>query len=267
VGGWLDGATRVLCKSLIGTKRHYLRTRQFVWLVPLSNRLLFLAGGLLLAAATKACPRPSGWLSPRVLWAFTSMPALLVVGPQSYPWAWFLPASGIACRLVPWLERWEVLRRRWLVWGFPSLLSLVVIPAVAIRGGEWIAQRRECARPLPPADSPNGLLVVLDTVGADRMSVHGHPGPTTPALERLAQRAVRFTEARATAPWTLASHASMFSGRLPHELNSAGMTPPAERLPDPGRGPRLSRLRDGRIRSKHRLLVVRHGSGSRLHSL
>jgi arylsulfatase A-like enzyme len=50
------------------------------------------------------------------------------------------------------------------------------------------------------------------------MSVYGYPRPTTPALEQLARRAVRFTEARATAPWTLASHASMFSGRLPHEL-------------------------------------------------
>ena len=57
---------RVLCKSLIGTNRLYMMTRHFVWLVPLSNLLLFFVGGLLLAAATKACPRPFGWLSPRV---------------------------------------------------------------------------------------------------------------------------------------------------------------------------------------------------------
>jgi arylsulfatase A-like enzyme len=78
--------------------------------------------------------------------------------------------------------------------------------------------RRESARPLPPAGSPNVLLIVLDTVRADRMSVYGYPRSTTPALEQLAKRAVRFREARATSPWTLASHASMFSGRLPHEL-------------------------------------------------
>ena len=90
--------------------------------------------------------------------------------------------------------------------------------AGAIFGGDWIEKRREVARPLPPADSPNVLLIVLDTVRADRMSAYGYPRPTTPALEQLAKRAVRFTEARATAPWTLASHASMFTGRLPHEL-------------------------------------------------
>ena len=218
VAGWLEVGMRVLCKSLIGTNRLYMMTRHFVWLVPLSNLLLFFVGGLLLAAATKACPRPFGWLSPRVICAFALMPALLVAGPQIYPWAWLILASGIAIRLVPWLERSEVPWRRWLIWGFPSLLSLVLVMAGVIFGGDWIEKRREGARPLPPADSPNVLLIVLDTVRADRMSVYGYPRPTTPALEQLAKRAVRFTEARATAPWTLASHASMFSGRLPHEL-------------------------------------------------
>jgi arylsulfatase A-like enzyme len=218
VAGWLEVGMRVLCKTLIGTNRLYMMTRHFVWLVPLSNLLLFLVGGLLLAAATKACPRPFGWLSPRVICAFALMPALLVAGPQIYPWAWLILASGIAIRLVSRLERSEVPWRRWLIWGFPCLLSLVLVMAGMIFGGDWIEKRREDARPLPPADSPNVLLIVLDTVRADRMSVYGYSRPTTPALEQLARRAVLFAEARATAPWTLASHASMFSGRLPHEL-------------------------------------------------
>jgi arylsulfatase A-like enzyme len=224
VAGWLEVGMRVLCKSLIGTNRLYMMTRHFVWLIPLSNLLLFFVGGLLLAAATKACPRPFGWLSPRVICAFALMPALLVAGPQIDPWAWLILASGIATRLVPWLERTEVPWRRWLIWGCPSLLSLVLVIAGVIFGGDWIARRREGARPLPPADSPNVLLIVLDTVRADRMSVYGYPRRTTPALEQLAKRAVRFTEARATAPWTLASHASMFSGRWSHELGVEWMT-------------------------------------------
>jgi arylsulfatase A-like enzyme len=218
VAGWLEVGMRVLCKVLIGTNRLYMMTRHFVWLIPLSNWLLFLVGGLLLAAATKAWPRMFGWLSPRVICAFALMPALLVAGPQIYPWAWLILASGIAIRLVPWLARSEVAWRRWLIWGFPSLLSLVLVMVGVIAGGDWIEKRREGARPLPPADSPNVLLIVLDTVRADRTSVYGYPRRTTPALEQLAKRAVCFTEARATAPWTLASHASMFSGRLPHEL-------------------------------------------------
>src|SRR5207302_1043365 len=49
--------------------------------------------------------------------------------------------------------------------------------------------------------------------------------PTTPRLERLAKQGIRFDEARATAPWTLASHASFFTGRWPHELGVEWLTP------------------------------------------
>ncbi len=51
--GWLEVGTRVLLKSLVVTDRMYLMSRQFVWLVPLSNLLLFLVAGLFLAVATK----------------------------------------------------------------------------------------------------------------------------------------------------------------------------------------------------------------------
>jgi hypothetical protein len=155
--GWLEVGMRVVCKNLIGTNRLYMMTRHFVWLVPLSNLLLFIVAGLLLAAATKACPRPFGWLSPRVICAFALLPALLVAGPQIYPWVWLILASGIAIRLVPRLERSEVPWRRWLIWGFPGLLSLVLVVAGVIFGSDWVGKRREGARPLPPAGSPNAL--------------------------------------------------------------------------------------------------------------
>ena len=78
---------------------------------------------------------------------------------------------------------------------------------------------------MPPAGSPNVLLIVLDTVRADHLSLYGYPRPTTPNLERLARRGIRFDQARAAAPWTLASHANMFTGRWPHELAVEWMRP------------------------------------------
>jgi membrane-anchored protein YejM (alkaline phosphatase superfamily) len=89
----------------------------------------------------------------------------------------------------------------------------------------WFKQRREASRPLPPAGSPNVLLIVLDTVRADRLSLYGYHRSTTPTLERLAKRGIRFDAARAAAPWTLMSHASFFSGRWPHELDVKWQTP------------------------------------------
>ncbi len=41
----------------------------------------------------------------------------------------------------------------------------------------------------------------------------------------MAKHGIRFDEARATAPWTLPSHASMFTGRWPHELDASWKSP------------------------------------------
>jgi arylsulfatase A-like enzyme len=70
----------------------------------------------------------------------------------------------------------------------------------------------------PPPNAPNVILIVMDTVRAQSMSLLGYPRETTPNLKQLAQSGVNFTHAVATAPWTLASHASMFTGRYPFEL-------------------------------------------------
>ena len=78
---------------------------------------------------------------------------------------------------------------------------------------------------LPPAGSPNVLFIVLDTVRADHLSLYGYPRSTTPTLKRLAENGIRFDRARATAPWTLPSHASFFTGRWPHELGVQWLTP------------------------------------------
>ena len=60
---------------------------------------------------------------------------------------------------------------------------------------------------------------MLDTVRFDHLSLYGYGRDTTPNLVRWAKQGVRFEQARAAAPWTLPSHASMFTGWWPHELD------------------------------------------------
>ena len=60
--------------------------------------------------------------------------------------------------------------------------------------------------------APHVLLVVLDTVSAKHLGTYGHRRPTSPALDSLASEGVVFENAFATAPWTLPSHASLFTG-------------------------------------------------------
>jgi len=67
------------------------------------------------------------------------------------------------------------------------------------------------------ARAPDVLLVVLDTVRADHLSAYGYRLPTSPHLDALARTADRYADARASAPWTLPSHASLFTGLAPFE--------------------------------------------------
>ena len=66
---------------------------------------------------------------------------------------------------------------------------------------------------------------MLDTVGANHLSLHGYSRTTSPTLDELAERGVRFERMLATSSWSLPSHASMFTGRWPHELSPGFFTP------------------------------------------
>jgi len=61
----------------------------------------------------------------------------------------------------------------------------------------------------------NIIWIVTDTARRDHVSVYGGDRKTTPNLEKFARDARVFDHAIATAPWTLPSHASMFTGMYP----------------------------------------------------
>lgn len=64
----------------------------------------------------------------------------------------------------------------------------------------------------PPPTGPSVLVVLWDTVRADRMSLYGHDRPTTPALERFAADAAVYERAQSPGMWTVPSHGSLFTG-------------------------------------------------------
>jgi len=71
-------------------------------------------------------------------------------------------------------------------------------------------------RELPaPAKRPNLLLVSLDTVRADHLSLYGYEHETSPELDRLAGDAFVFERASAPAPETVSSHMSLFTSLHP----------------------------------------------------
>jgi arylsulfatase A-like enzyme len=224
--GLLEVGMRALCRAIDPRNRIYLMSRHFVWLTPLANLLLFFTLGLLLAGITRCWPRRGGWLSARLLLALAIQPMLLVAWPAIYSPAWFILSLGIAFQLAPRIESQSTQRRMWWWAGtLPIVLGIVPLLAASVWSGDWMKERREARQALPPSGSPNVLFIVLDTVRADHLSMEGYSRPTAPNLERLAKDGIRFDRARATAPWTLPSHGSFFTGRLPHELGAEWLTP------------------------------------------
>ncbi len=95
------------------------------------------------------------------------------------------------------------------------VLGLIFLVPGDIAGLIDVAESPTPAAAAPRADaaSPNILLIVLDTVRADRMSVYGYSRDTTPFLSAWARESTVYDRAVSPAPWTLPSHASIFTGQ------------------------------------------------------
>src|SRR6476660_130191 len=66
-----------------------------------------------------------------------------------------------------------------------------------------------------PAGRPNVLLVTIDTLRADHLGAYGYATASTPTLDALAHRGVRFETAVAHVPLTGPSHASILTAQTP----------------------------------------------------
>jgi len=62
---------------------------------------------------------------------------------------------------------------------------------------------------------PNVILIVMDTVRADHLSIAGYSRDTTPNLRKMAADATWYSQAVSAADVTLSSHASIFTGLYP----------------------------------------------------
>jgi arylsulfatase A-like enzyme len=97
----------------------------------------------------------------------------------------------------------------------PRALALLVLVVVlgSAAATVWVLRGQRPASSFP--ERPDVLLVVLDTVRADRLSAYGYSRPTSPMLEDLATVGVRFDDVTAPGSWTWPSHASLFTGLAP----------------------------------------------------
>jgi arylsulfatase A-like enzyme len=200
-------------------------SRQFPWMYPLAGVLILGAPGLALALAAWIWPGRVRTSLVLFVLLFLTFLGILFRCPI-YTVVCALLAAGLALRVAPFVARraagFDRVVRRSI-----GILAGMLVAAIAVCGGRDLWAERWTLAHTPPLARgvPNVLLLVLDTVRADDLSLYGYPHPTTPNLVRLAARGVRFDRAFATAPWTAPSHASMFTGRWPHELSVAWNRP------------------------------------------
>lgn len=91
--------------------------------------------------------------------------------------------------------------------------AILVLGAAALLKQQPIVAGR-AAKTAPPSVSgmPNIIIIIMDTVRADHLSVYGYERDTTPNLRELAKQAIVYTQAIAPGDMTLTSHASLFTG-------------------------------------------------------
>ena len=218
VNGLLELLMLVI-RVTVSEKGFFLRSGHFVWMVPVSELTICVGWGLLVAVMARwVCPLSVRSVIGSFVFIACFSQLLMVRGLNSLTCG----SSGCRdCHPVSALDRGPHYASR---------------PADAIRDAgpaghpgparglgsllESLGRRRSEDPRLGQTDrAPNILLIVLDTVRADHLRIYGYDRDTTPNLARLASRGVRFDRAHSAASWTLPSHATMLTGRWPHELS------------------------------------------------
>jgi arylsulfatase A-like enzyme len=207
-------------QKLVSARALYLGPR-VIWMAPIADLLLFAAIGLLLLLLSW---RWNHWRSSRVMltvFCFLAALSWLLIFPRIQWYASVMLAIGIAVQagrfLATRLRPPHLFLNRAIELAAAITIALIII----VEGRSWWTERQALST-LPPAaeGAPNVVLIVMDTVRAQSMSLYGYSRETTPQLARFAERGVQFDWAISTAPWTTPSHAGLFTGHYPFECST-----------------------------------------------
>jgi arylsulfatase A-like enzyme len=222
--GLSEGTYRLIQKLVLG--RVILMPLHVIWMAPLTDLLWLTAPALVLLGAYRLAPARVTY--PGVAGALIGLAAfpLLLLATSMHKAVLVILALGVgvqASRMVA--ARPEAFKRMVRRSVLPLVLLAALVSGLVIGSGIYRERRSLSRLPQPQHGRPNVLLIIWDTVRESNLSLYGYQRPTTPFLERFAQSGARFDMAIATAPWTLPSHASMFTGHRPTEMSARLNTP------------------------------------------
>jgi arylsulfatase A-like enzyme len=201
---------------------------EIFWMSPLAAVLVFLvlAFGLILVGTWKPVRPFAHGFAPFAFGGLAVYSLGRSLGMGLHPLAVLVLSVGAATAVTRFMASHPVRVTRWarrstLLVG--AGLAAWAIALTPVRRGVEAWERRSA--PVVEQDAPNVVLIVWDTVRALSLSLYGHARETTPNLDALADHAVVFDRATAPAPWTLPSHASLFTGRYHHEHSARRDSP------------------------------------------
>jgi arylsulfatase A-like enzyme len=196
------------------------------WMAPLGTLAVFLVPAVPIAAAAILAPR---LVPPRLVFALFSFLAawsVLLLFKELHYAAAIILSLGIAWRVSASLASRTDRAMHWARRGVVAMGGVTAILAIVVLVLLPAASVRALARlPAAPEGAPNILLLILDTIRAEELGVYGYAKPTSPRIDQFAARGVVFDRAITPSTWTLASHASIFTGRRPGELSARWWTP------------------------------------------
>lgn len=219
------GETVVVALLRTFTTRLVFITRDIIWRGPISNILLYAVLGLLLAAFMRRRSRATALGALAAIFVFCGVVGPLLQVPRLHPYAALLLAAGVAVQAMRFTAGRPDLVGRAVRSTRTVLAVTCVVLALGFFGFRWWHVRQAKAQLRPAPDAPNIVLIVLDTVRAQSLGIYGNARATSPRIDAFAKTGVRFDHALVQAPWTLPSHASLFTARLPHELSADWLRP------------------------------------------
>jgi arylsulfatase A-like enzyme len=220
VGGLVEGAEFLAFQHINWAvwAREIHVSKQILWISPIVDVVFFLLIAIVIAAISRIFPRmPVFQILVFTLGFLTTYDWLRVTG-RLYRNACLLLAVGVAIVLLRWLRRHEGTAANVFRRSAPWLLASLAVVIAAMEGGMHLHEAYATSRLVPAAsDSPNVLVIVLDTLRADHVSSYGYGRPTSPEIDHLAEHGALFENAIAASSWSLPSHASLVTGRPVHE--------------------------------------------------
>jgi arylsulfatase A-like enzyme len=235
-----------------------------LWIAPLVDVILFSLAGLALALVGFPFRRklPVGKINLFVFsflavfdWVFIILFGRISLFPI------LILAAGVSVQIFNVLSKREGSVSQKLQINLKWLAGIFVVLFLVVQGGGWIQEKIKTSQLNgAKSDSPNVIVIVVDTLRADHLSSYGYGRETSPFMDSLAAQGVRFENAISPSSWTQPSHASMLTGRYTYE-HQAETQPLDDTYPTIGEVMQANGYRTGAFSANTLFFTRRQGFG------